>query len=174
MAPKAKMPVTTGGDMGLPYLDVKDADIFEAPDYLCGEYISLARTVAATLVKIKVMLDLEDLATLNDLEDGVKEFTPRSTIVASNRDLMDGNANQRRANYLAFQIGDMYEAVDKYNKHFWKALVNPGRHLGARPGMYSRRSVEEMQIVLNYCYAAWVETPGALEWLQAEFMDEYV
>lgn len=61
------------GNMDLPYLDVKDADIFEAPDYLFKEFGSLAHTVAATLVKVKVMLDLEDLAALNDLGGNPKK-----------------------------------------------------------------------------------------------------
>lgn len=61
------------GDMDLPYLDVKDADVFESPDYLCKEFGSLAHTVAATLVKIKIMLDMEDLDALNNLGDNPKK-----------------------------------------------------------------------------------------------------
>lgn len=61
------------GDIDLPYLDVKDADIFESPDYLCEKFGSLAHTVAAALVKVKVMLDLEDLAALNDLGNKPKK-----------------------------------------------------------------------------------------------------
>jgi hypothetical protein len=172
------------GDMDLPYLDVKNADVFEAPDFLCGEYLSLSQTVAAALIKIKVMLDLEDLAALNDLGNGakkvpqeivdnIKKFTPRSTIVSSNKDLMDGKAGHVQPNKLALQIGNMYKAVREYNKHFWPTLVNPGRYLGARPVAYSHGSVEEMHLILNYCYAAWAETPGALKWIQEKFIDCY-
>ncbi|KAE9973220.1 hypothetical protein BLS_005919 [Venturia inaequalis] len=170
-------------DMDLPYLDVKDADVFESPEYLCREFGALAHTVAATLVKVKVMLDLEDLAALNDLGDDpkklpqelvdkIKKFTPRSPIVSKNKDIMDGKSTLS-PNTLAIQIADMYESVEKRNKHFWQALVNPGRHLGARPNAYCQGSVQEMELVLNYSYAAWAETPGAIQWMVEEFMDEY-
>lgn len=107
-----------------------------------------------------------------EIVDNIKKFTPRSAIVSKRRDLMDGRS-RHTPNELAFQIGDMYEAVKKMNKHFWQALANPGRHLGARPGAYSHGTVEEMQLVLNYSYAAWAETPGAIQWLVEEFMEEY-
>lgn len=83
---------------------------------------------------------------------------------------MDGKS-RHTPNELALQIGDMYEAVEKRNEYFWQALANPGRHLGARPGAYSHGTVEEMQLVLNHSYAAWAETPGAIQWMMEEFME---
>lgn len=86
---------------------------------------------------------------------------------------MDGKSRHTPSE-LAIQIGDMYKAVEKRNEYFWQALANPGRHLGAPPRPYSHGSVEEMQLVLKYSYAAWEETPGAIPWMVEEFMEGYV
>ena len=57
----------------------------------------------------------------------------------------------------------MTEAVRDSNEYFWPALERPDEHLTARPAAYSMGSVQEMQIILRYCYASWLETPGAME-----------
>jgi len=69
---------------------------------------------------------------------------------------------------LTSQVEELYKAVNKSNKHFWKALLDPSRHLMARPEMYSSGSVEEMQLVLQYTIESWNGTPGALEVIRAK------
>ena len=49
------------GNMDLPYLNIKDADVFESPDYLCGKFPDLSHLVCVTLLKIKLILDLKAL-----------------------------------------------------------------------------------------------------------------
>ena len=49
------------GHMDLPYLDVKDADVFEPVDFLCNEFPTLNSIVAITLLKMELLLDLKDL-----------------------------------------------------------------------------------------------------------------
>ena len=56
------------GDMSLPFLNVANADVFEPVDYMCGKYLNLSHTVAVTLLKIKVLLDLKDLQNSTQLD----------------------------------------------------------------------------------------------------------
>lgn len=47
------------GDMSLPFLNVRDADVFEDVNYLCGRWGNLSHVVAATLLKIRLLLALK-------------------------------------------------------------------------------------------------------------------
>lgn len=67
------------------------------------------------------------------------------------------------------QFKDLYAAVKSSNKHFWPALLNPGKHLTARPEAYSHGSLAQMQLVLQYSYDAWTETPGAVDVIRELF-----
>ncbi|KXT13518.1 hypothetical protein AC579_4174 [Pseudocercospora musae] len=58
------------------------------------------------------------------------------------------------------------QAAKQNNKHFWPAIVDPGCALTARPETYSMGSKEEMELMLQYLYEAWEETPGAVEWVK--------
>ncbi|KAF2436201.1 hypothetical protein EJ08DRAFT_645208 [Tothia fuscella] len=164
------------GDTDLPYLDVKDADAFESPSYMCGSYLSLPGTVATTLIKAKLLLDLQDLQKSSllsnklpqELVDNTKGFLPRTSIIAGERISWNPDDNTARIEELNSQLDELYKAVKKYNPHFWPALMNPDRHLGGRPQMYSHGTKEEMQLVLGYCVASWKETPGALELIKAK------
>ena len=54
-------------------------------------------------------------------------------------------------------------AVEDQNKYFWPAILDPADNLEARPEYYSHGNVEEMQCALKHSYAAWLETPGAID-----------
>lgn len=72
------------GDLNLPYLNIVDADVFESPHYLYGEFPTLAALVCVTLLKIRLLLDLVALMNAGclarrlpqELLDRIKTFIP--------------------------------------------------------------------------------------------------
>jgi len=63
---------------------------------------------------------------------------------------------------LLYQVIELYDAVVCQAPLFWSSLLDPGTHLAARPHTYSHGSIEHMQLVPQYNYDPWIETPGAI------------
>ncbi|KAL1968778.1 hypothetical protein VTN77DRAFT_1139 [Rasamsonia byssochlamydoides] len=166
------------GNMELPYLDIKNADAFEPVDYLWSDFPDLSRMVAITLLKIKLLLDVIALensaATVGkkvppEILDAIQPHVARSPIIAGNKAILERKDHRAAIiDKLGAQVDRLYKAVDKTNRYFWPSLLKPGRHLTARPEAYSRGSMEEMQLMLQYSYDAWIETPGAIEVIKAK------
>jgi hypothetical protein len=168
------------GDMDLPYLDIRDSDAFEPVDYLCGKYRPLSHTVAATLLKARQLLAVkscfEDASVFGE---NSRPLAPQTFSQIQDSHLRDALGRQwenidsarkhaRLVETLAEQVDKLHKAVKLRNKYFWPALLNPERHLGARPSMYIHGSVEEMQLVLQYCFDSWRESPGAIELIKTK------
>ncbi|CAG8973042.1 hypothetical protein HYALB_00007270 [Hymenoscyphus albidus] len=49
------------GDMDLPFLDMKDADVWDEVGIFCEEYRGLSFVVAVTFLKVKMLIDLRAL-----------------------------------------------------------------------------------------------------------------
>jgi hypothetical protein len=132
--------------------------------------------VAVTLLKIKVLLDLKDLQSSTELGkiipqevvDNIKRFLPRTTIISGDKDIMICTDHAARIEKLSLQVEKLYTAVKGYSPYFWQMLIKPGQHLEARPQMYSPKSMEEAQLVLQYSFNSWNETPSALEMIKAK------
>ena len=164
----AKWYATTGqdshydwGNMSLPFLDVKDADVFEPVDVFTRRYLGLSHTVSVTLLKIRLLLDVRDLQSSTAMDNIPGQLV--STIFAKNKDIMESKDQSELIEKLESQVMKLYTAVKRENKYFWSALLQPGAHLTARPAAYSHGSLEQMQLVLQYNYDSWVETPGAID-----------
>lgn len=144
------------GDMNLGYLDLKDADAFEKPDHFCGKYGSINHQVSVTLIKIRL---LRDLQALQQSTTAVGDKLPRevfdmirgqmvSNTVAGRKDVME-RADQSDVIYLLEkQIDKLYKAVQASNKHFWPVLLEPGDALTQRPEHYTMGSREDMMLTL--------------------------
>ena len=159
------------GDMSNPYLDIKNADVFESPHGLfIREYGSLSHSSATTLLKIRLLLDLRALQNSlmignkvpQEVLDSVRGELVSGSVIADNKGIMDAKDQAPLIERLEIQVRDLYGAVQKSNRYFWQALLEPGKHLSARPEAFSHGSVEEMQLVVQYGLGAWTETPGAL------------
>ena len=97
-----------------PYLDTKNADVFESPTYLCGIYARLSNLIATTLLKIKLLLDLTELRNaLRDYKDvpadvvkAIQDQIPRSPITArmSSEELAETLALEKRIEDLQAQV----------------------------------------------------------------------
>jgi hypothetical protein len=158
------------GDMSLPFLDVKDADVFEPVDVFTRRHLALSYTVSVTLLKVRLLLDVRDLhkstVTGEKLPQEALDNTPGqlvSTILAKNKDIMESKDQSALIEKLESQVMKLYTAVKRESQYFWSALLQPGAHLTARPFSYSYGSLEQMQLVLQYNYDSWVETPGAID-----------
>lgn len=160
------------GNLDSPYLDVKDADAFEPlPENLIGEWPSLSHSVAITLLKIRLLIDLRALQNSSvignrvpqEILDSVRGQLVSGSIIADNKSIINAKDHAPLIESTEVQVQDLYAAVKKSNNHFWPALLKPGKHLTARPETYSHGSVAQMQLILQYSYDAWVETSGALD-----------
>ena len=159
-------------ELSNPYLDIKNANAFESPQpYFVKKYGSLSHTVAITLLKIRLLMDvcaLQDSSVIGkkvpqEILDRVREQLVSGSVVAENKDIMNARDYTAWIFDLEEQVEELYVAVEELNDEFWPALLKPGQHMSARPEAFSHGSIEEMQIVLQYSLAAWQETPGAIE-----------
>ncbi|KAL8790002.1 MAG: hypothetical protein Q9213_000888 [Squamulea squamosa] len=159
------------GDMSLGFLDVKDADVFEPllADFL-GRFGDLSFTVALTLLKIRLLLDLQALQNSaaighkvpQEILDAVRSQLV-TAVVSNNAGIMNSVNQAPLIEKIEKQVRTLYEKVCQQNQHFWPTLLNPAGNLGVRPDAYSSGSLQQMQIMLNYSYSSWKETPGAIE-----------
>ena len=161
------------GDMDEPYLDVKNADVFEPVDIYCHAFRGLSHVVSVTLLKIRLLLDIQALQNSacigeklpQELLDNVRGQLV-SSIVAKNKAIMNSKDESDLIKELRTQLGSLYKGVKKMNKYFWSCLLQPEPHLGARPEAFSAGDIAQAQLALRYCYASWVETPGAIDVIQ--------
>ncbi|PHH88599.1 hypothetical protein CDD83_7326 [Cordyceps sp. RAO-2017] len=168
------------GDMELPFLDVKDADLLEEPheNFLNEKWMSsLSHTVALMLLKVRVLLDLQAVqnasvalcgAVPQEVVDLVRNQLVGS-VIRARRDLLlaEPEETTRLVESLKCQIQQLHRVVKGYNPHFWNLLVeDPDVGVLNRPNQYSTRSSEEAILVIGYSSAAWYETPGAVDVLR--------
>ncbi|KAI0394857.1 hypothetical protein F5Y17DRAFT_231022 [Xylariaceae sp. FL0594] len=78
------------GDMSLPYLDLRNADVFEDPSFLLGRFPNLNHLVSVLLLKLKLLVDLINLKRTRklllgrrlppELRDEIESFVIRSPL----------------------------------------------------------------------------------------------
>jgi len=160
------------GDLELPFLDVKNADVFEPVlKHTLHEYGELSHTVGLTLLKIRFLSIVRALRNASMLAERVSQELldaiclqlVSGTLIAEREDIVNSSNHMAIIRKLQGQIKMLYRAVNAQNEHFWPALLKPGRHLTARPDAFSHGSVQHMQVVPMYNYAAWAETQGAID-----------
>lgn len=159
------------GDMELPFLDVKDADVFETPvEKWTGEgWLEMSHVVAVILIKIRILSDLEGAlnatvafegSVAEEIIEVIRQQTAGS-IVRSRPEMLRASAEEmtRRVETIKAQIKALYKSVDKYNPHFWRLMLgDPYAAAAERPISYSPKSEEEAYLVIWYSLAAWLET----------------
>lgn len=179
--------ITTGkesdydwGNLDLPFLDVRNADVCEdIPSHLLSRYVDLSHAVAVILIKVRLLLDLRtsrDAAILGgksspDLLDADRALPLNVSSSATLLEKQNPENVESASNLidrLLSQVQELYGHVSRRNRFFWPAVREPGGHLTARPDSYSEGSVQEMQLALQYCWDAWIESPGAIRLLDQE------
>ncbi|KAK7542052.1 uncharacterized protein J3D65DRAFT_612451 [Phyllosticta citribraziliensis] len=143
------------GNTSLPYLDVKNAGVFEPVDIFTKRF-SVYLTFDMLLLKVKLLLDLIALQRSPERSDGFS-----TSIVQARKDEFRAAGLQPLIEKLESQISQLYQAVKSSNPHLWPAFMAPEPHLGTRPDFYTPGDLTEAQIALQQSYQAWNETPGA-------------
>lgn len=173
---------------GVPYPDIKNIDVFDESvrsESFCEHPFNLSHAVSVTLLKIKLILDIMalDYTTTTvgskvprEILDSIQSYVIRSPITASDKEYFTDNRYRMEGTVyeLEDQVDVLYKKIKKSNRHFWPALVNPRNHLTARPdsGTHTHEPVEEMQLVLQWTYDAWVETPGAIGIIKSKIKED--
>ncbi|KAJ0415510.1 hypothetical protein BJY00DRAFT_293512 [Aspergillus carlsbadensis] len=163
------------GNMDLPYLDIKDADVFEEVEYFTKDrWSQLGHLVALTLLKIKLILDLEALQSSThtvgakvprEVLDDERSDVPLSPVIARNQKLVQSDDHTEPIKKLRHQVNQLYQSVNQANGHFWDTLLLSDE-IPEYPGAYSHGSIEEAELTLGYTYDAWRELPAALEFVR--------
>jgi len=172
---------TTGEEMDydwsnidLPFLDVKDADVLEAPvKRWTSKYLSLSHAMCVSLIKIHVLLDLVAMQNVtralrgNSLPPEIIDII-RSHVISrtvSARFLRaDTNEVSRHIKTIKAQLKQIFRGIRTYNPSFWPAMLEDGyAAMAARPNEpYAHQTREEACLVLSFNFVSWDETPGAV------------
>ncbi|KAF7508644.1 hypothetical protein GJ744_009036 [Endocarpon pusillum] len=159
------------GDMDNPFLDLKGEDVFEPlPANTTHRFAALSHTVALTLLKLRLKLDIRHLQRSSiigtqvpqEIMDNIREQAV-GNIVSGRKDIMDATDLTPLNRELDKQIQALIKAVETQNPHFWDALFRPENNLTAGIAAYSPGSPEEMRRALQMNYDSWIETPGAMD-----------
>lgn len=141
---------------------------------MTDRWSELDHIVALTLLKLRMLTNLKTIDNSPAVADKVPQVLLDSIqdnliipVVAGKeevvKDIKDGKSLRPHFDRIESHIDELFERVDKANRHFWPALIEPGHHLSARSDSYSFGTVEEMQLALKHNYRLWIETPGAIE-----------
>ena len=163
------------GNIDLPFLNVKDADVLEDVGYLQQKYGDVQQISAVMLLKLKLLIDIihikltrKVLATrlAPELWKPAELCVIRSPISQQwvGKGYRDLTAVQQK---LELHIKLLARAVQDINRHFPQGILDPEEYLVDLPTHHSRGSFEEMQLLLQYSYPAWYQHEGVLELLQS-------
>ena len=128
----------------------------------------LSLLVAIMLVKIRINIDLQLLR--NDPQPETYLQRHVSSVVAARyrRGTPEGfymRDERELCEALWAQVNTLFREIRRVNEHFWPALIRsypPQRWGFTRPAIEAGTKAEA-RITCKDCYAAWHETPGAID-----------
>ena len=163
------------GNMDLPFLSVKGANVLEDVGYLTRKYGRIQHISAVMLLKLKLLVDIIYVKLARkviaarlppELWERVELHVVRSSVsrqwVGKSYQAITGAQQQ-----LELHIRLLARAIKLRNEHFDTVLLSADEYLSIRPGFYSPGSFEEMLLLLQYSYAGWWEHEGVVELLQS-------
>jgi hypothetical protein len=160
-------------DMSLPYLDLKGEDAFE-PVLEKPHYHDVGFTVALTLIKIRLMKDLESLqkfkrskpnATGEELYDYLQEEA-MSDVLLSRADIVAQDSYEGTIADLRGQILQLYKMIKEKNAHFWPGIMNPNIYAYDVPTGHTLGSREEAVLIFRNSWYSWSETEPAIQYIR--------
>ncbi|KAI1305123.1 hypothetical protein F5Y03DRAFT_356566 [Xylaria venustula] len=163
------------GDMTLPYLSIRGADVFEEPGFLLGKYANLDYVVALLILKLKLLIDIINLKVTRkvlarrhlpfELRDQIERDVVRSPLSAKVQKESPESFHKTETTLLD-HIRQLSKTIMENNEAFTLNLLDPEDALTSQPSAYTRGSWEEMALVMQNSYAAWWETEGVLDLLR--------
>ncbi|KFH43501.1 Zinc finger MYND domain-containing protein-like protein [Hapsidospora chrysogenum ATCC 11550] len=174
------------GNMDLPFLDVKDADVLETPPAKLAErFANPSHVSALVLLKVRVLLGLRIIQKTRVALGGtvpaekivdliraqlVSSGGGSSSILPKRSDILLASPEEttRITDALQRQIKELYDAAQETNPHFWHLLTeNPDAGALQRPTeACTMGSRDEALLLVGYSYALWYETPRAVDMLR--------
>ncbi|KAJ4002675.1 hypothetical protein NW766_012801 [Fusarium irregulare] len=135
---------------------------------------NVAFAVALTLIKIRLMKDLESLQDFLQKNPGASEEARRTHLEeeAMSDILLKRTQNVAHNDYreliaqLKNQIKQLYEKVKKDNPHFWPGVQNPMLYAYDVPTIYTPGSREEAVLIFRQSWYSWAETEPAITYIR--------
>lgn len=156
-------------------LATSGANALEEPQSWLGGPTNLSHAAAVMLLKIRVHRALAQLQNASraldcclpkEIIDMIRAelLAGTGSVVAARRDLVTGGTIQvaEAIAVVKAQIWSLYKAIEKANKNFFPALLDPEEVLEKRPASYFTGPEQEAHVMVAYSYWAWKETPGAV------------
>jgi len=127
------------------------------------------------LLKLKLLVDIQNIKIARQVLDGkmpgelwrhVELAVIRSPLSnefqkKSNQSLVAVEETLRR------HVMQLARILNNINEQVIYGILYADEYLSTQPAMCSPDSIEEMQLALQYCYAAWWQMEGVLELLQS-------
>jgi hypothetical protein len=165
------------GNMDLPFLDVKNANVYEDPSYVAGKYGDPHHITTLILLKLKLIQDTINVRLTRKVIAAAPKLLPRElqiriefAVVRSplSNQLYEQSSVELLAVELkiARHVKILGAKLTDANRSVISGLLRPDEWLDDLPEYSSPGSAEEMQLVLDYSYQAWWQTQGALELLE--------
>ena len=172
---------TTGEDshydwtsMSNPYLDLKNANVFESPrHFFTRDDGYLFHITAILLLKIRVLTDVRALQNSSlskigkkvpqEILDNILGQLVSNSVVAGNKDIMNANDHTLLIENLELQIKDLYVAVSNIEDEFWRILLSSVQNTTGWSQKFNYETLGEKPVGLQQDLDAWEETPGAIE-----------
>ncbi|KAF5556892.1 hypothetical protein FMEXI_945 [Fusarium mexicanum] len=160
-------------DMSLPYLNLEGEDAFEAV-IETPLYYDVSFKMALTLIKIRLMKDLESLqgflrkkpnATGEKRYDYLQEEA-MSDILQQQADVVAREDYKNLIAELKRQVLQLYKMVKEDNKHIWPGIENPNLYAYDVPSIYSPGSREEAVLIFRQSWYSWSETEPAITYIR--------
>ncbi|KAI3319061.1 hypothetical protein HD806DRAFT_509922 [Xylariaceae sp. AK1471] len=158
------------GDMTLPYLNIRGADVLEDLGSLISRRPELNYVVALLLLKLKLLVDIRYLKITRkilaqrlpfELRDQIERNVIRSPLSAKLQKEPHESLIKVEGKLLN-HIRQLGAALIETNGHFMFHLFEPDEALAAQPNAYSPGSWEDMALAMQNSYATWWETEGVL------------
>ncbi|KAF5009007.1 hypothetical protein FDECE_4745 [Fusarium decemcellulare] len=161
------------GNPDLPYLDKHGEDVFEPVDEK-PHHIELSFFIALTLIKIRVMKDLESLQEFlrkNPNASGEARYDhlaeeAMSDVLLQRADIVAQDDYKETIAELRRQALQLYKMVKEQNPHFWPGVMDPNLYAYSVPTIYTPGSREEAVLVFRQSWYSWSETEPAIQFIR--------
>ena len=165
------------GNMDLPFLDVKNADVYEDPSFITGEYGDPHHIAALILLKLKLLQDAINIRLVRKVIAAAAKHLPRELQIRIETAVVRSPLSTQLYKQSSIELLSMELKFARHikvlgakltdaNCSVVSGLLRPDEWLDDLPESYSPGSAEEMQLVLDYGYQAWWQMQGALELLE--------
>ena len=154
------------GDNTQPYLNLQGEDALEPLNDNWRWESSLSFPVEMTQLKLRLLLDVKNLADemkkkkgkmTDEEKKAYVEEEAASNIMLSRPDLIYQDDYTETLKKLEAQVEQGYQLVKKRNKHFWPAILTPEMFSHRYPGPYTPGSPEEAVLAFRESWYAWAE-----------------